>query len=94
MWSASSPVFWAIVAVLSPIAIILIFIAAKFLWGLWPLVASMAITGYGIYRLGFEWFWLIAAGIAIGIVLTWLWQRNTLFLKLDRKLEKIMMISD
>lgn len=94
MWDVSNPAFWAVIAVITPLLIVLLFIGAKFLWGLWPFAFSLGLSGYSVYRLGIDWFWLVAAGIAFGIVLTWLWQRTVIFLKFDRRLEKVMMISD
>lgn len=86
---------WIVMAVVAlPFAVVFGALGVKLLWGFWPLPLCVATVGYGIYRLGIDWFWLIALGIAGGIVFTWLWQRTRLFLKGDRLLEKGMFLGD
>lgn len=87
-------VWFALGLFLLPFAILFGAIGVKLLWSLWPIPLSVGAAGYAIYRLGIDFFWLIALGIAGGIVLTWLWQRTSLFLKGDRRLEKMMFLGD
>lgn len=92
--SIPTVVWVAFGVVLLPVIVIFGALAIKVLWGLWPLPLSIAISGYGIYRLGIEWFFLIAVGIAAGIVITMFWQRTKLFLRIDRLLEKGMLLGE
>jgi hypothetical protein len=86
---------WVVMAVVAlPFLIVFGALGVKLLWGFWPMPTTIAAGGYGIYRLGIDWFWLIALGIAGGIVLTWLWQRTPLFLRGDRVLEKGLFLGD
>lgn len=80
--------------ILLPLAVVFGSIAVKLTWGLWPIALFAAIAGWGIWRLGLEWFWLAAAAIMLGLVAAWLWQRTRLFLAGDRWLEKVMMLGD
>lgn len=88
------PVYAVIGVVLLPIVVIFGSLLIKILWGLWPIAFSVALSAWGVWRLGLDWFWLVALGIAAGIVLAWLWQRTTLFLAGDRRLEKLMFLGD
>lgn len=80
--------------VLLPVAVVIGSLAIKLLWGLWPMVLGIAIPAVGVWRMGIEWFWLVALGIAAGIVITWLWQRTAIFLAGDRRLERLMFLGD
>lgn len=92
--SVPTSVWVVMCVVILPFAVVFGAVALKMLWGFWPVPLSIAISGYGIYRLGIDWFWLIALGIAAGIIFTWLWQRTPLFLKGDRVLERGMFLGD
>lgn len=86
---------WAACGVVAiPFIVIFGALAIKLLWGLWPIPAAIAASAVGVWKLGIEWFWLVALGIAAGIVVTWLWQRTPLFLRGDRMLERRMFLGD
>lgn len=87
-------VYVAASVVLLPFVVIFGSILLKILWGFWPLPVFIAISGATIWRLGIDWFWLVAIGIVVGILATWLWQRTRIFLSGDRFLERIMFLGD
>lgn len=88
-------VVWVALGVVAlPFAVVFGALFVKLAWGLWPIPLSLGISGYAIYRMGMEWFWLAAIGIAGGIVFTWLWQRTRVFLAGDRRLEKTLLLGD
>ena len=67
-------VVWvALGVVLLPLLIVFGALFIKIMWGMWPVPISIGTSGYAIYRMGMDWFWLITIGIAGGIILTWLW---------------------
>ena len=80
--------------VLLPVAVILLALAIKILWGFWPVPLALGVSGWSIWRLGMEWFWLAAVGIIAGLLATWLWQRTRIFLAGDRMLERGMFLGD
>lgn len=84
----------AIGVVLLPVTVVFSAVSTKILWGLWPVPLCIGIAGWGIWRLGMEWFWIVAIGIMAGIILAWLWQRTRLYLAGDRFLDRIMMLGD
>lgn len=94
MHSVPTAAWAAIAVVLIPVVVVFGSLLIKLLWGLWPIPIAIALSGYGVWRLGIDWFWLVALGIAGGIVMTWLWQRSRLFLAGDRLLERIMLLGD
>ena len=86
---------WAAGGVVAlPFVIVFGALAMKLMWGLWPVPLALVVSAYAIWRLGMDWFWLIAIGIAGGVVVTWLWQRTTLFLRVDSALERGMFLGD
>jgi len=92
--SVPTSVWAAIAVVMLPIVVIFGSLLVKLLWGLWALPIGIAVSGYAVWRLGIEWFWLVAVGIIVGLLGTWLWQRSRLFLAGDRLLERIMFLGD
>ena len=88
-------VVWIAVGVLLvPLAVVFGGLLVKIGWGMWPVPLALALSGYAVYRLGIEWFWLMAIGVGAAIVGTWLWQRSRVFLAGDRFLEKAMFLGD
>lgn len=86
---------WVGAAVLLlPIVIVLAALGIKIFWSFWPGLISLVVSGYLIWILGIDWFWLIALGIIAGVLFTWLWQRTTIFLDIDRRIERGMFLGD
>lgn len=88
-------VVWVALGVVGlPVIVVFGALFIKLAWGLWPLPVCIGISGYCVYKMGMDWFWLAAVGIAAGLLAAWLWQRTRLFLAGDRMLEKGMMLGD
>jgi hypothetical protein len=66
----------------------------KLLWGWWPVVVCFAIGGYAIWKLGFEYIWMLSIPILGSVVGSWLWQRTVLFLRVDARLEQMFLMGD
>lgn len=87
-------IWLGIAIILLPIAIVFMALGIKIFWGFWPGIISLVASAYLVWTIGFEWFWLIALGIIAGVLFTWLWQRTTIFLNIDRRLERGMFLGD
>lgn len=87
-------VYIAVGVVMLPVVVIFGSLLIKILWGFWALPLAIAISGYAIWQMGMDWFWLVAIGIIVGILMTWMWQRTRLFLAGDRVLERVMFLGD
>ena len=87
-------VWIAAAVILIPILIVFGSLAIKIIWGLWPIPTCLAASIYAVVQMGIDWFFLLAVGIAGGIIGSWLWQRTQIFLKGDRLLEKGMFLGD
>lgn len=67
---------------------------AKFLWGWWPGLAAMSGAGWMIWNVGIENLWLIGVFLLIAVLGVYLWQRLNIFIKVDRRLDKIFLLDD
>ncbi len=87
-------VWLGLAVLLLPIFVVLAALGIKILWSFWPGLISLVASLYLVWVMGFDWFWLIALGIIAGVLFTWLWQRTTIFLNVDRRLERGMFLGD
>ena len=73
--------------VLSPVIWFMGGILFKILWGYAPLLGGIGGAAYLLWKNGLDWVLALPVGLMLGIALTWLWQRNRLFLTVDRWVE-------
>jgi hypothetical protein len=66
----------------------------KLLWGWWPAVACCVLGCWATWELGFEYIWMLSIPILGSVVGSWQWQRTTLFLRVDDRLEKMFLMCD
>ena len=66
----------------------------KILWGWWPFLLSFAVGGWAIWELGFEYIWMLSIPILGSVVGSWLWQRTNIFLSVDSRIEKLLLMGD
>ena len=81
-----------VLVVLSPVLWFLGGFLMKLFWGMWPLFLCLVTGGYILWSRGMDAFVAVPLGIIGGIVITWLWQRSTMFLRVDDKLGRITLI--
>lgn len=87
--------FWIIVIVLVSLSPILWFIGGflfKIIWSLWPLPTCLAVAGMILWKYGMEAFVVVPVSLILGILVTWMWQRTRLFLKVDDLIGRATML--
>lgn len=78
--------------ILLPVAWFLGGIIVKLVWGLWPLLISVGAGAWMLWRQGMEAFVALPASLLIGILAIWLWQRTSLFLRVDAAIGRRTML--
>lgn len=87
---------WTAIAVMAVIAApILWFLGGfifKIVWALWPGIASAMIGGFILWEKGLQAFIALPASLLLAILFVWLWQRSSLYLRIDEKIGRATLL--
>lgn len=89
----SNEIILVLIVVLSPVIWFSGGFLFKLLWGWWPVPTFPGIGGYMVYQGGMDNFIFIPVGLLASIIVSWLWQRTSIFLKGDEIIGKFTFFS-